>query len=451
MRAVFVATVTLTYFFCVGCKPELKPASAIPEWQGGGASGTRRVEVDISNTTAECAATMPSLFCGNPDAGPFKVTVQAKTNPTTTVATVTVDAPGLEASSSRSVFADFASASNASNNYLQDVKELSVEVDSTHAVAEVDELNNVHSYCAQPQVPVRECWLQGRCYLSPQDIGLVARSVNTKGSDAHYPLRLSGIATAFHDDWPNHVGIIGMQEVRASMDRCPVGSGNINGAACFARVLASQFGEAATEVHYSAAPNLGIVVGGEWQIISSTSWKLGTDRDKYGPNPSERSLLEALVQHKTQPWRFRFYSTHLSHHADQIEQRQSQIDKLRQLIKGRPRDKELPPIVVGDFNFIPVEEPSSYDKMNADFHLVNEAALGCDDRGRPIQAGIDQIWVGRYTSFLRDRDFEPVRYHTVLSTWGNGLDLTTPRVVGDYNGRLTDHNSPGFSFRIEAR
>lgn len=167
-----------------------------------------------------------------------------------------------------------------------------------------------------------------------------------------------------------------------------------------------------------------------------------------GLNRSTRYLLCTRLRHRTDGWLLRFYTTHLSHGQDQISQRKDQIKKLREIVKGVSIEGELPPIVVGDFNLTHDSNPNQFDRMNEDFWRANAEGLACADR-MPAYGGIDHIWVGRASSFPQAKaKLTVVRYHTEAN--GQGLDLKSNHTVDGYVGPLTDHYSPGISFRIDS-
>jgi hypothetical protein len=67
----------------------------------------------------------------------------------------------------------------------------------------------------------------------------------------------------------------------------------------------------------------------------------------------------------------------------------------------------------------------------------------------PAYGGIDYIWVGRASSFPQAKaKLTVIRYHTEAN--GEGIDLKSSHSVDGYVGRLSDHYSPGISFRIES-
>ena len=275
------------------------------------------------------------------------------------------------------------------------------------------------------------------------DVNLVVRTVNTKQEDEQYPKRLEGIAGEFFADWPKQAGVIGMQEVKTNMDRCPFHPADAHGADCFARIMKNTYSLAsASAVHRDP---LGIVAAGDWEITASDNWELGKDDIGHLGARSTRYLLEATVRDRTKGWAFRMYTTHLSH-GDQLSQRHDELDKIVDHILSRNKIGEMPPILVGDFNFQEHEEPDSYAKLNRYFWLVNDAAWHCLG-GQPVTTGIDQIWVGRYESFPHRESLKLIRFHTGAE--GNGIVLKSPKVVDGVSlPRLTDHNSPGASFKV---
>jgi len=289
----------------------------------------------------------------------------------------------------------------------------------------------------------KSCWLEEPTL---DNVDLVIRTVNTKQGGSYYAKRLYGIGQEFFNDWPYQVGIIGMQEVKQEMDACPVGEKEVHGARCFAQILGNLYGENCT---YARHKPLGTVVGSDWEIsIEPIAYELGKDSwNKFG-NRSTRYLLYTLLRHRTEGWMLRFYTTHLSHGQDQKGQRRDQIKKLRKIVKEVSIEGELTPVVVGDFNFSQDSNPNQFDRMNEDFWLANSKGLPCAD-GMPANGGIDHIWVGRASSFPQAKaKLTVVRYHTEAS--GYGIDLQSSHSVDGYVGPLSDHDSPGISFRIDS-
>jgi endonuclease/exonuclease/phosphatase family metal-dependent hydrolase len=301
-----------------------------------------------------------------------------------------------------------------------------------------------------------QCWLV-QTPFPINDIHLTVRTVNMASSQLDdYNMRQWGIAQQFKIDWASGQDIIGIQEAKENMSDCVAGVTQTTGASCFGSAMAQNglgpsYSVVRTEA--SGSSQLGIIIGKDWKLLASEGWRLGKDSLRHLGSRSTRRLIEAVVRHKDHGWTLRFYTTHLSHGADQKEQRLDQIDRLREIIAERVDPGELPPVVVGDFNFRK-EESESYQKMNAHFQLVNELAIGCLTDGKPTEAGIDHIWVGRKTAFPQTTGtFVPLRYHTTAAN-GSGVDLKSQRTVDPvrgqpaYTGALSDHNSPGFSFKI---
>lgn len=266
-------------------------------------------------------------------------------------------------------------------------------------------------------------WLPQRV-RSPR-LDLVVRTVNTQGGESHYASRLLAIARNISREWTT-AGLIAMQEVKQT-DDCPVPPERDHGAPCFARILEQEYRR---PIGWGFYDSLGVLVGQPWEIVGAVEhWKLGKDSWSKLGKRATRYLIEVRVIHQVNRRMVRFYTAHLSHDRrdhphEQEDQRNHQIDKLRSIVTDprRANPGELPPIIAGDFNFTidgEVPEPSSFDRMNADFEVVHST-------------GKDHIWVGRATSFPQtEGSFAPFG--------GRVTDLTG----------LSDHASPSVGFTIK--
>lgn len=325
------------------------------------------------------------------------------------------------------------------------IRKILLKVDPDNRIKEWSDMNNSAMSCVSRKVPDRVCWLQDKCLINMNDLDLIVRTVNFHGIGIHYPKRVKGISEKFYNDWPSNIGLIGMQEVRDTMRRCPGFniSDTIAGVKCFAKIIGKKFDSSYT---WAKSGPLGIVTSSNWIKLSSKSWVLGKDSMRHFGNRATRYLLEVKLRHKTHDWILRFYTTHLSH-GDQESQRNEQIDNLNAIISNRILAGELPPIVVGDFNFRPHTESSSNSRMNDNFSLANLQAVGCDE-GKPTKTKIDHVWIGKKESFPNTvGHYMPIRFITTTGK-DNGIDLKSNYTVGDYTGELSDHNSPGFGFKV---
>lgn len=310
-----------------------------------------------------------------------------------------------------------------------------------------------------------QCWL-GDEEKHFSDVDLVVRTVNLKGNGLpDYPKRLKGIAEDFYSDWPMNIGVIGMQEAKVWMTHCPVAPARDFSAPCFARLLEKEYGNTnaeGTHGYYfktlwgASLPtntSLGAVVGAPWQIVGQAFWEIGQDANSHLGNKSIRYLLETILMNDAERWTLRFYTTQISHPPGQEAQRHAQIGKIIDIVRSRVGYRELPPVIVGDFNMSKAGEPSSFDMMNAHFSYVLTQAIGCLPDGKPMAESInnrgDQIWTGRPSSFPQTRGLLiPIQYHT--GPTGGGILLATRHVVdGTVLDSLTDHNSPGITFKID--
>jgi len=193
------------------------------------------------------------------------------------------------------------------------------------------------------------------------------------------------------------------------------------------------------DVSGNPAPRFGVVVGGPWLLDDSkTTWKIGDD----GVGDSTRYLMETQVA--SVAGRFRFYVTQLTNgDSAKSSKRHDEIEEIKRRVKSRVRPNELPPIVVGDFNFSvnggAKDEPGNRSALEADFYLASKVGTYCYDS---IHGAIpyNQIWIGKASSFPTTKgSFTAVRFHTVGTPTGIQLmDPVTLYGVAFPNG-LTDH------------
>ncbi|MFC1540275.1 endonuclease/exonuclease/phosphatase family protein [Gemmatimonadota bacterium] len=263
------------------------------------------------------------------------------------------------------------------------------------------------------------------------------------------------MAELYYRDWPHDIGLIGMQEVKTRMTSCTAVTGQVHGAQCFAELLEDVYGQSADWRSYG---ELGIVVGFPWEIIGTERYELSRDTKgaTLGSRASMRLLLGVKVRHSTHGWILRFYTTHLSHDSkwdngtirvNRSADRILQVNKLVRLVRNMAEEAELPPIIVGDFNMGMSDEEFMAIMMGFGYRLANLQAVGCLENGRPIPVdiGIDHIWY-RYRGQQTQGYYTPIRYHT--SDHGGGIDFKARYQLGDYWGKLSDHNSPGITFSI---
>lgn len=311
--------------------------------------------------------------------------------------------------------------------------------------------------CICPRsLPVSDdvCWL-AEGTICVDDVHLVVRTVNLFGTkrsegdnpDSYHsmPRATIGIAEKFHDDWPHEIGVIGTQETKRVMNSCPCLGGIVHGAECLAEQLSEEYnGELYRYAYYQ---RLSVIVGKNWRIVSFDGWKIGED-DILAWSKSSRYLLEAKLESRGSPKRvLRFYTTHLSHRADNSRNRGKQIDNIIFLIRDRQRPNELPPIIVGDFNFRIGHESSNYLKLAKHFYFMNLEAAHCSDSSS-WDYGIDHIWVGKRSTFSNSKGtYIPLRYHKTPG-YNTGIRLRSNYSVQGRSKKLSDHDSPGMSFQI---
>lgn len=209
------------------------------------------------------------------------------------------------------------------------------------------------------------------------------RTVNLIGDNwPQFPKRLQGIADAFYDQHPQNIWVIGMQEVKESMNSCPIAPTSTSGGKCLARVLGSRFDRSADSREYIT---LGIASDANWKIVegSREAYYLGRDPVLWEccTNWSKRRLLGVKLRHVDRDLHFWFFTTHLSHGEDHSDHRRKQVEailnRIRQVEANDPGN--LPPVIVGDFNFN--SNSDNYALMGEYFDLR-------------AYSGVDCIWIG---------------------------------------------------------
>ena len=297
-------------------------------------------------------------------------------------------------------------------------------------------------------------WLPQRVRSKEGKIGLVVRSINVEGTSnfivgdpgLDFRLRLQAFAELFRSDWPFSIGVIGVQQTKTDLTNCPFAPEVDNGTRCFSRAIQREYSSLGAASRTAAAVGstvkeieLGVIAGGDWVIEGNVSWAIGKDvlaaewlTQWFGKTGGSRYLQEVALRHLEKGWRLRFYSTHLSHNAgdrNHDDERRSQIENIKRTVKSQALPGELPPIVVGDFNF---GANHAKNTMSSDFSLAHEA----------YESEIDQIWVGNLAAFPQARG--------TLSKVG----VTTLKLKGESRygahqfSRLSAHNSPGVAFRV---
>jgi hypothetical protein len=306
------------------------------------------------------------------------------------------------------------------------------------------------------RLSAKTCWLLPEWKANPElyasGINLVVRTVNVDGGNSdEYPrpgVRVFGIAQALHDDEEDRIGVTGIVEAHDVSD-CPVGTASSNSVACFAEATKRFYGSDVVRAHWliNNESGRGVVVGGPWLLADNkTAWEIG-----YG-----RWLLETRVS--SYAGRFRFYVTTLSndgHDDDKSAERVSEIKQIKEHVKARVQPGELPPIVVGDFNFTSNgganDEPSTRQQMEEDFYLVSKVGSYCYD-GIHGAIPYNQVWIGKASRFpSTNGSYKAVRYSTVDTP--TGIELHERRtVLGiDFLNGLTDHREAvAISFLINS-
>lgn len=309
----------------------------------------------------------------------------------------------------------------------------------------------LNNKCKDDLLGSKKTWLFDHTQIKMDDIDLIIRTANLKSSWDHFPQRMKGIAETFYIDWPynNQIGLIGVQE--AGKKQC-CGDTEIQGTKCLTGFIEEAFDK---EADFFQENNIGIIVDGDWIIESHKYKKLGQDSWNMAQGPllerSERGVIEVVVSHKSKPWKLRFYNLHLSHKEEQEDQRLEQIENLINWISGRVQEGELPPIVVGDFNFKYSLENNCYKKM-----CMGGFRLLWPGNGR--SPDIDQIWWGKKESFPQTKgSYILLRSHSTNGKGGVDLVANHSLLSLPYScngeifegGPFSDHSqSPAVSLKI---
>lgn len=249
-----------------------------------------------------------------------------------------------------------------------------------------------------------------------------------------YRWRLRGIADKLKTNYPAAVDLVGLQEV-AGETSCLLTTKKVHGPACFAKELGQAYSDAGTAGLYSTGNQVGIVVGGEWEVLGWGYWEVGWWFDK-------RYLIETRLRHKTKGYLLRFYSTHVSNTS--AGKRERQIRDVVAKVRDRASSGELPPIVVGDFNasrdFSTGEAETSVRLMEAHFWRPIDST-------KPTgKLPIDMVYVGKKSSFPNSvKNFEPVQPPLYVRL------TQKPGTVPGYPNfpyQLTDHDAHGYVLKV---
>lgn len=195
-----------------------------------------------------------------------------------------------------------------------------------------------------------------------------------------------------------------------------------NAAKCFAGLLADRYKR---PVHSASR---SIVFGNDWKLILGATMRIGPGRvarEAWGTN-YDRDLDEALLVHRTSGMKVRLYNTHFWPGGNEKKWvRKAQANDLVKLVRQRAQYGELPPILVGDFNYTSSEE--------------SERIIG---RIFSVAArdSIDVVYVGRPTTFTKAHGKITVK----------DPSRTIPLTKYRYRSTtLSDvHNSPGVVLRL---
>jgi hypothetical protein len=231
-------------------------------------------------------------------------------------------------------------------------------------------------------------------------IHIIFRTYNGKEEWPSYNDRVKGVVKAFFDHDLQQIGLIGMQEVK---------DGEPHGVYIFRDEANRIYGQSAAAIDYKS---LGIVVDQKFEIHKTLKKYLGKDSICHLGNRAKRRLLGVQLSHPDFDNLFWFFTTHLSH-GNQSAQRKEQMEKIIDAIHGAVNINELPPWIVGDFNW-GSESEEAHIMLEKDFSLV-------------FGEGIDQIWIGRPEKF---------NCRTI------NLYLIESKVIDLKSTQLSDHNSP---------
>jgi hypothetical protein len=226
---------------------------------------------------------------------------------------------------------------------------------------------------------------------------LYARGARRRGWP-DYPRRLALAAEKLDEAWPHQLDLIGLQEAGDKVVGCATGgSGKHSVTACFAALLGRRFGASLRFVEHH---ELGIVWDDDrWATVpGGGAWRIGRRRLLFARRGVDfgavRYLLGVKLRHRETGRVLAFFTTHLANDERRRSEREGQIDRLLAIVERQVGPGELPPILVGDFNFR-ADERASYERLNRRCWLANEAVSG---EVRP-PVGVDHVWVGRPERF----------------------------------------------------
>jgi hypothetical protein len=303
--------------------------------------------------------------------------------------------------------------------------------------------------------PVRP---DGHNSIHVRDIDLVVRTYNVlereaaekKGFHKPYNERLDAAARLFLEDWKPSPGIVALQEAADSLRLCEQNMpGDTKVTTCLAVKLGKLFGRPMERA--TTGQDLGITwPADDWlRMPGGGVWKLPPIKQGFMGLNHAHSYIQAIkLIHRQKKWRVTIVNTHLAHNSwpakdgsvkDRSDVRARQLDKLLPIIDGIVTNGELPPILVGDFNFDYHETPN-VRRVQQRFSLANAPGIAALSDGRPTRTSVDHIWTGRPDHFSRTAgEWIPVRVHV---GGGNDSGLEFER-----HG-ISDHASPAVSFRI---
>lgn len=277
---------------------------------------------------------------------------------------------------------------------------------------------------------------------------LTVRTINFETTADEYPHRMAKIAKEIADDRQTTDNepvpeLIGLEEARENMTNCQGGglwTSTVNGSKCFAALQKDlgqgTFGSFYDGVSYPAwfDPDLG--GGAVWSkgfsVLQRNRWNIGPGIE--GTTNYDRYLLEVELLHERSAGHLRFYVTHLypGHTAERRRIRKDQALELINKVLSRASQHDLPPILVGDFNFDSFDEDAAILIGNHFWRAPLLVKAAC---GPQPDSSYDIVYIGKKASFPYSR---------------GTYRLGRLRKV-DLSPTLSDHNSLGQVMWVEAK
>lgn len=277
---------------------------------------------------------------------------------------------------------------------------------------------------------------------------ITVRTINFETTRDQYPERMQKIAKKVANDRQVIGGervpeLIGMEELREKMTKCQGGGlweTTVTGARCFAALQKDlgqgTFGWFFDGVSYPGWFDPDEGGGAAWsdgfEVLQKNRWNIGPGIE--GTTNYDRYLIEVELLHQKSKRRLRFYVTHFypGHTAERREYRKVQASELIEKVLARATDGDLPPLLVGDFNFDSFEEDGSI-LLNG--HFTRAPVLVAAACGSQPDSAYDIVYVAKKSSFPRSKGTYRL---------GRLRKLTL-------NPDLSDHNSLGQVMWVEPK